>query len=209
MNILNSSKEKKAVAKNFFFLGTLLVIAVNIIVFFFSKPIYLDSTNNWENVFDFSHLFTTFTSAFRHFNLQHVLLNSLCFLVVGAYVERKQGTLGLLVLVFIFALFGESMTDANHTGTSLGFSGVNFAFYAYVIVDFIFDFKQIRKEKGELILSIVILCLIYLACCFCGGTSGFSFKIYPYDFIHNLGHYTGFLSGTILTILIKICRITK
>lgn len=209
MNILNFSKDKKKIEQNFFFLGTLLVILINVLAFFFGKVIYLDSTNNWNNVLDFSHLIATFTSAFRHYNLQHVLLNSLCFLIVGAYVERKQGTIGLLILVFIFALFGESMTNANHTGTSLGFSGVNFAFYAYVIVDFIFTFKQLKKEKGELILSIILLCLIYVACCFCGGTSGFAFKIYPYDLIHNLGHYTGFLSGTILTILIKICRIKK
>ena len=142
MNILNFSKDKKKIEQNFFFLGTLLVILINVLVFVFGKVIYLDSTNNWNNVLDFSHLIATFTSAFRHYNLQHVLLNSLCFLIVGAYVERKQGTIGLLILVFIFALFGESMTNANHTGTSLGFSGVNFAFYAYVIVDFIFTFKQ-------------------------------------------------------------------
>ncbi len=132
-----------------------MVIAVNIIVFFFfNEHIVFDTTNNWNNILDFSNLLLTFSSAFRHFNLQHVLLNSLCFLVVGAYFERKQGTLGLLILVFIFALFGESMTDANHTGTSLGFSGVNFAFYAYVIADFIFTVNQLKKEKSELVLRL-------------------------------------------------------
>lgn len=210
MNILNTSKQKNLIEKNFLFAGTILVIAINIIVFFFfNEPIFLDTTNNWNNVLDFSHLLLTFASAFKHFNLQHVMLNSLCFLVVGAYVERKQGTLGVLVLVFIFALFGESMIDANHTGTSLGFSGVNFAFYAYVLVDFIFTVKQLKREKSELILSIIVLCLIYVACCFCGGTDGFSFKIYPYDLIHNLGHYTSFITGIILTTFIKLCKIYK
>lgn len=210
MNILNSSKEKKLIEKNLFFTGTIMVIAVNIIVFFFfNEHIVIDTTNNWNNILDFSNLLLTFSSAFRHFNLQHVLLNSLCFLVVGAYVERKQGTLGLLILVFIFALFGGSMTDANHKGTSLGFSGVNFAFYAYVIVDFIFTVNQLKKEKPELVLSIIVLCLIYVAFCFCGGTSDFSFKIYPYDLIHNLGHYTGFITGIILTTLIKLCKLYK
>ena len=210
MNILNSSKEKKLIEKNFFFAGTITVIAINIIVFFFfNKYIVIDTTNNWNKVFDFRNLLLSFSSAFRHFNLQHVLLNSLCFLVVGAYVERKQGTLGLIILVFIFTLFGESMVDANHTGTSLGFSGVNFAFYAYVIIDFIFTANQLKKQKAELILSIVMLCLIYVACCFCGGTSKFSFKIYPYDLIHNLGHYTSFLTGIILTTLIKLCKLCK
>ena len=210
MNIFNSLKEKRLIEKNLFFIGTIFIMAVNISVFFFfNKPKFSGTTNNWNKVLDFSNLSLTFTSAFYHSNLQHVLLNSLCFLVVGAYVERKQGTLGLLVLVFVFALFGESMIDANHKGTSVGFSGVNFAFYAYVIVDFIFTIKQLKREKCELLLSIIVLCLIYVACCFCGGTSEFSFKIYPYDLIHNMAHYTGFITGIILTTLIKLSKIYK
>lgn len=211
MSFLQFEKQEKKINKNYFFAGTFLVIIINFLVYyFFSEQDVIYSTYNWENVLDFKNLFICFYSAFRHFNVQHLLLNCLCFLIAGGYVERKRGSLELIVLVVLFTFFGEGMTDANHySGTSRGFSGVNYAFYAYIIVDFIFSFKEIKKNKKEMIISVSILILIYIACCFCGGTDTISFKIYPYDLIHNLGHYTGFLVGLILSTLIKVCKIKR
>ena len=204
-----ANKKDFPLSKNFFFAGTLFVVSINFFVYFFcNTPNELISQNNWNSVLSFKNLLVHFISAFKHSNLQHLLLNSLCFLIAGGYVERKYGSIGLLFLVFIFTLFGESMVTANHSGTGgRGFSGVNYSFYAYIIVDFIFTIKDIRQDKIELILSLIILGLIYLACCFCGGTETIAFKFYPYDLIHNLGHYTAFLSGLILSLLIKLCRI--
>ena len=208
MGILNVKEKKSLLSKNFFFLGTVFVIMLNFIMFnYFNEPIEFDQINNWKNCFDFRNLVIHFLSAFRHSNNHHIILNSLCFLIAGGYIERRCGSIKLLALVFIFALFGESMTVANHTGTGgRGFSGVNYSFYAYIIVDFIFSFKSIKAEKRELVLSIIVLCLIYLASCFCGGTKTFVFAFYPYDLMYNLGHYTGFLSGLILTVVMKICK---
>lgn len=212
MSFLNySHREKTRLNKNFFFAGTILVLAINFIVYFlFNEPSIFSSSNNWDNILDFRNLLIHFTSAFKHSNLQHLLLNSLCFLIAGGYVERKHGSIGLVCLVFLFVLFGESMVAANHSGTGgRGFSGVNYSFYAYIIVDFIFTLKNIRTNKKELVVSLIVLGLIYFACCFCGGTETFEFKIYPYDLIHNLGHYTAFLSGLVLSVLIKLCKIRK
>ncbi len=208
MSFLNFSKNERKLNNNFFFVGTILVIAINCLCYFVINEFpTFDTKNNWDSVLDFSNLVAHFLSAFTHFNAQHVLLNSLCFLVVGGYVERKRGTLGLLFLVFIFAFFCESVTAANHAGNGgYGFSGVNYCFYAYVIVDFIFSFKEIKSIKSEKIVSIVVLSLIYIACCFCGGTATFAFKIYPYDLINNLGHYSGFLTGLVLSLILKLCR---
>ena len=212
MEFFNFSKNKNKAKNNFFFLGTIFVIIVNCLFYFVVDefPVF-GNKNNWDSVLDFSNLFAHFFSAFTHFNAQHVLLNSLCFFIAGGYVERKRGTLGLLVLVFIFAFFGECVTAANnHAGNGgYGFSGVNYCFYAYIIVDFIFSFKEIKSIKSEMIVSIVVLCLIYIACCFCGGTAKFAFKIYPYDLINNLGHYSGFLTGLVLSLILKLCRVNK
>ena len=208
MSILNYQKKQNKLGDNYFFVGTAIVILINFLCFYCIDEEYsFYAVNNWNNALDFYNLFLCVFSAFRHFNLQHLLLNSLCFLIAGAYVERKQGTIGLLFLVAIFTIFGQGLTYANHTGNSRGFSGVNFSFYAYIIVDFIFSFKEEKKKKIELIISITLLVLIYIACCFCGGTKTFSFKIYPYDLIYNMGHYTGFLTGLILTVVIKLCKI--
>lgn len=208
MSILNYQKKQRELGNNFFFIGTIAVILINFLCFYCVKEEYsFHPTNNWNNAFDFWNLIVCVYSTFQHSNLQHLLLNSLCFLFVGAYVERKQGTIGLLFLVAIFTIFGAGLTYANHSGYSRGFSGVNFAFYAYIIVNFFFSIKEIKKNKIELIISITLLVLIYIACCFCGGTETFSFKIYPYDLIYNLGHYTGFLTGLLLTLVMKFCKI--
>jgi membrane associated rhomboid family serine protease len=136
-----------------------------------------------------------------------MLLNSLCFLIAGGYVERKYGSISLLSLVFVFAFFAENIVYANHGGVSVGFSGVNYSFYAYIIVDFIFTIKEIKNSKVETIISVIVLALIYVAFCFCGGTQSLAFKIYPYDLITNMGHYSSFLTGLTLSLLIKISKV--
>ena len=194
--------------RNLFYIGTFLVIIINILVFLIGKNNwkigYINS--NWTDILNFNNLFAQFVSAFKHYNLQHCLLNCLCFLVAGTYVERKIGSVNLLVLVVSFAFFGESAVGANHSGTSWGFSGVNYAFYAYIIVDYIFMFVFRKQSKVSVIYGAIVLALIYLATCFCGGTSTFSFKIYPYDLLNNMGHYTSFLTGIILTLLLQFIK---
>ena len=208
MSFLQYEKQEKKINKNYFFAGTFLVIIINFLVYyFFSEQDVIYSTYNWENVLDFKNLFICFYSAFRHFNVQHLLLNCLCFLIAGGYVERKRGSLELIVLVVLFTFFGEGMTDANHySGTSRGFSGVNYAFYAYIIIDYVFMFIDKKQTKANTIYGAIVLALIYLATCFCGGTSSFSFKIYPYDLITNMGHYTSFLTGGILMLLLQFVK---
>jgi membrane associated rhomboid family serine protease len=127
-------------------------------------------------------------------------------LVAGTYVERKIGTVNILVLVASFAFFCGCAVAANHSGTSVGFSGVNYAFYAYIIIDYVFMFIDKKQTKANTIYGAIVLALIYLATCFCGGTSSFSFKIYPYDLLNNMGHYTSFLTGAILTLLLQFVK---
>ena len=194
--------------KNLFYIGTIFVIALNVFLFFYNgnnwKIEYVYS--KWTDVLNFHNLIFCFFSAFKHSNLQHCLLNCLCFLIAGTYVERKVGTLNLLVLVFSFAFFCECVVDANNRGSSVGFSGVNYAFYAYIIIDYIFMFVNKRQTKVYIIYGAIVLFLIYVATCFCGGTSSFSFKIYPYDLLNNMGHYTSFLTGAILTLLLQFVK---
>ena len=194
--------------RNLFYLGTIFVVFINIFAFLFNdnswKFEYVYS--QWTDVLNFNNLFACFFSAFKHSNLQHCLLNCLCFFVVGTYVERKIGTLNLFVLVVSFALFCESAVDANHSGGSVGFSGVNYAFYAYAIIDYIFMFINKKQTKSSIIYGAIILALIYWATCFSGGTTAFSFKIYPYDLLTNMGHYTSFFAGAILTLLLQFVK---
>ena len=56
------------------------------------------------------------------------------------------------------------------------------------------------------IVGAIILALIYLAMCFNGGVASFSFEWYPYDLMHNMGHYSSFLIGFVLALIVQITR---
>ena len=198
--------------RNYFFACTIAVVLVNILLYGlcgnnWESQFKGSSGATWGNVLDFKNFVRAFMNSYSHSNWQHVLLNMLCFFIYGIYLERKEGTLPLLVLVFMMTFFSAVSISANDQSVGWhGFSGVNFAFYGYVIVDFIFVFRKRTRTPFNIISGIVILGLIYFAACFCGGTSTVEFKWYPYDFMHNMGHYSGFVAGVFLGVLIHLCR---
>lgn len=204
----DETKQIKWYNKNIFYVATLFIVISNILAYCFGgsnwAPEYVGST--WADILNFNNLVACFLSAFEHSNLQHCLLNCLCFLIAGSYVERKIGTVNLLVLAFTLTFFCECVIDANHIGGSHGFSGVNYGMYAYIIIDYIFAFINKKQTKANIIYGAVILALIYTACCFCGGTSAFEFALYPYDLLTNMGHYTSFLTGGIMTLLLQFVK---
>lgn len=150
-----------------------------------------------------------FFDAFEHSNLQHVLLNMLCFAICGLYLERKTGSLGILGLV-IFSAFisGIACTCNNLSVGSHGFSGVNYFLYAYIIFDFFFNLRKGKRDKTNNMLGIIVILFIYVAMCFSGGVTEFSFKFYPHDLMYNSGHYSSFLIGCVISLFKNIVEIS-
>ena len=107
MDILNCCKpQKPKFCKNFFFIGTLFIVIINLFVFYGNVNLqYYRVVSDWSDVLNFKNLYRNFLSAFVHKTQQHMLLNSLCFLIAGGYVERKYGSISLLSLVFVFTFF--------------------------------------------------------------------------------------------------------
>lgn len=197
--------------RNYFFAGTLLVVLINILIQVITPKhlwFYKWVPHSWTSVLSFFNLFQHFVSAFLHSNWQHVLLNMLCFLICGAWLERRKGTLQILGLVFVMAWVAEAFVGANDLSlASVGFSGVNYALYAYAIIDYCFLFRKPTRTKINVISGGILMALIYLAACFSGGTSEFAFCWYPYDFMHNMGHYSSFLAGAILGLTVQLVKI--
>lgn len=198
--------------RNYFFAATVAVVLVNIILF-------ATLGNDWErkfgagneyvfyNLLDFRNIVRSFLNSFSHANWQHVLLNMLCFFIAGIYLERKEGTLPFLFLVFVLTLFSAFAGTANDAGLNWhGFSGANYALYGYIIIDYLFMFRKRTRTKFNIISGAIVLALIYFAMCFNGGTATVGFSWYPYDLMHNSGHYTGILTGLVLGLLIHLCR---
>lgn len=211
--ILNDDyRDKNWFFRNYFFIGTAAVILTCSLLFIFGgyswNPIVYGS-HGWTEGLYFNPLFYGFLNSFGHANLQHMLLNMLCFLIAGLYLERKTGTLSLLLLIIAFAFLSTGITAANYFSvSSIGYSGVNYALYFYIIADFIFMlFHKTERKILNTILGIIILALIYLAMCFSGGTSKFSFELYPYDLFNNMGHTGGAFAGLVVGLIVQITKL--
>lgn len=208
----DQNKRLTRLNKNYFFAATLLIVFVNFFLFFFPVvyPSLTDARPDW-NTFSVANLFQALLSAYTHAGSQHCALNMLCFLIAGAYLERKQGSLRFLSFVIVLSFFAEFATSTNYISLKhVGFSSVNYALYRYIIIDYIF--LLFRKEKRgifNVVAGAVILGLIYFAMCFSGGTSQISFAWYPYDLLHNIGHASGFFVGILFGLYESIADLVR
>ncbi|MDE7379732.1 MAG: rhomboid family intramembrane serine protease [Clostridia bacterium] len=211
----DQNKKLKWWSRNWFFASTVAVIAINLLIYFFANdwqwdafPMSYGNVNHWHDVFYFTPTWRSFFSSFSHANVQHVCLNMLCFLIAGAYIERKYGSISLFLTVIIAAYLSAVAINANDlSANSHGFSGVNYFLYAYIIVDYVFYFIEKKRNKVTTIFGAVVVALIYLASCFNGETETFSFAWYPYDLSHNIGHYSSFLIGLVCTLALRLVQL--
>lgn len=198
----NGRKDLSWWQRNWFFATTVFIVLINIILYagLGGWEIPFDDNRHWHDCLFFTNLVHVFFSAYSHSNWQHTLLNMLCFLVCGLYLERKMGSIKFFLLIMAFSLFGNNAVAANNNGLYFhGFSGVNYAIYAYILVEYLFcAISKSKRNKFDLIYGGVMLGLIYFAMCFNGGTQDVSFSWYPYDAMYNLGHYTSYFVGIII-----------
>lgn len=204
------NKDLKWYNRNYCYFGTLCIIALNILLFFYLGNNFASGIGGdyvWNGVFDISNMLRSFLDVFVHGDWRHVLLNMLCFAFCGIYMERRLGTINFLLLFLGFSyLAGNITTAARNTVNHYGLSGLIYMFYAYVMLDYIFCFiyKQ-QSGKTSIILGALILVAIYVAMSYDNG----SFKFYPCDLIDNAAHYSSFFAGIIVTLLMKIGQYRK
>lgn len=210
MKFIDSPKKQLAwYSRNYFYIATVAVVVTNIALYACLGNSWTSAFGNgsvrWERSFDFQRIWRCFLNNFSHGTWQHALLNMLCFFIAGLYLERKTSSLGLSGLVLSLAVLQGCVCAAAKGDLGFyGFSGVNYALYAYIVIDYLFSLGNARRNKTDLIFGGIVLALIYLAMCFSGGTATVSFKPYPYDLLHNLGHGTGFFCGAIVALLVQL-----
>ena len=208
----DKSKQLNWLNRNYFFVTTVFIVLLNIIVFAVHGNDYANfSVPTQYGNFSVANLFQALINAYNHTNWQHCLLNMLCFFFAGLYLERKNGSLKFLLFMVVMSLFTAFASCTNAVSIWWhGFSGVNYGLYGYIIVEFIFTLLQ--KDKRYLfniIAGILILALIYFAMCFNGGTSKVSFAWYAYDLLHNIWHATGFVVGLVFGIYEQVCSLVS
>ena len=189
---------------NYCFAVTVAIVLLNIILYAICDSDTGDFSvrPDWGS-FSVNNLFQALVNSYTHSNWQHTLLNMLCFLFAGIYLERKKGSLPFLLFMALMSLFTKFSTCTNDISFGgIGFSGVNYGLYGYIGIEYIFTLLQRRKrDLINVVAGAVMLGLIYFAMCFNGGTSSVGFEWYPYDFLHNLAHASGFVAGLVLGIV--------
>ena len=111
---------------------TILLIIVNVIVFFLIRTGKLDADDlvvSYHTVFNRKQYYRIITSAFAHEDITHILFNMISLMNVGSFVESLFGSGWMLVIYFGSMIFGKLMTlmirHGNHQDyqASIGASG--------------------------------------------------------------------------------------
>lgn len=184
-------------------LVTLIIAAINILLFLIFGNSWADNVGDtnatsWYSLLNVTRLLRNLLNSFEHSNLQHTLLNMLCFVVTGGYIEYQLGVKRSLCVFSFMIMLSSLAIAANYLSLEwCGFSGVNYSLYAFVIVSFLTSIKSkpLKRQLG----GFVMLALIYLAMCWNGGSNSLGFSAYPYDLIHNLAHYSSFVVGLLFS----------
>lgn len=194
--------------KNYFYAGTILFIVLCIALdaglgFGWSLRLF-DNTANYENFKIINFFNGLFGSMDHRGGWQHLLLNMLCYAIVSCYLERKYGSLNyfsLTIFICFFSRMANMLVLQNYGGSfSYGFSSANSALYAIFFTDYLFSFRQTKRNKTNIILGAVLIPIIYLVMCF----NGLGFDWWPSNLIKNSWHWAGFGTGILTGLLLQI-----
>lgn len=208
----NENKNLTWYNRNYFYLGTIIFILLNIVLFASLKSnwnnAFDSSVVNWKDPFNFQLLLKAILSSFEHADWGHVLTNMGCFLVCGIYIERKTGTLNFILLILSLLVFESSMCACVVMNLNWhGFSGVIFACYAFIFVNYCFSFSS-KQNKFDIIFGALTCLVIYILMSGIITDSGLKFYGYPWNLIYNASHYSGFLAGLIIGLIIQITKLS-
>lgn len=206
MKIIDDKNKKLTIfTRNYFFIATLLVVAINIFLFAFLGSKWETTLFN-ENRSTYNFMNALFGSL-SHADWEHVLLNMLCFFVCGLYLERKIGSIKFFILVFIICFISRmAIVTISLSVSGHGFSSANYAIYGIVIVNYFSALVKsfVKKEKNLFnnIFGAIVIGLMILAFCYEGGNS-FPFTYYPKDLLRSV-HWPGFVVGLMFGVILQI-----
>jgi len=131
-------------------------------------------------------LWRLFTPMLLHFTILHILFNMMWLLDLGVAIEQRHGSLRLLVLIVVIALFSNlGQFYWTYNPQFGGMSGV-----VYGLLGYIWVYGRLNPDKRALQLptQIVYFMLIWFVLCWTGVLGP----------IANMAHTTGLLMGMLL-----------
>lgn len=198
--------------RNYFFLGTILFVALNISIFAILgnnwESVYGGISNVWGQPFQFGNLIRSIFNTISHSDWEHVLFNMLFFVVSAIYIERKMGTFNFILFILGVMVFDASITTATDMALNWhGWSGVCYATKFYVFIDYIFSFQKQKRNKFNIIFGAIICFICYASMSASVDDGVLVIYGYPHGLIYNAGHYSAALAGVILGLIVQISQL--
>ena len=158
---------------------------------------------NQVNYFDLAHNFETFevwrfiSPIFIHFNIPHIVFNSLWVWLVGSAIEKRQGTLTLLLVVVVAAL---ASNIGQYYVSGPIFGGLSGGVYAVICYAWLWD--KLQKDKLFVVSNgLMGFMLVWLAF----GYTGLSSQLGMGN-IANTAHLVGLISGLLMVPVMIIIK---
>ena len=197
----DKNKNLKWWNRNYFWIGTVLYIFVNLMLYMCVSNFYLNRADYSEKAYAFVRFFTYFADAHLHGSWEHVLHNMLGYAISAFYIERKMGSVKFIGLnLFITAVCAMS---------GAGCSVIWFFMIGYALIDYLFSFRKLYRNLANTITGGVVLALEYFRCCFydkSGGGIGITY--YPAQLLENYHHMNGFMVGVATALFVHILLLT-
>ena len=193
--------------RNYFYLGTISIILICVILlwklgFRWHYDLYQEGVRYTGDKVNLLNILSPMFSALDHSSWKHLLGNSINFLIMGIYLERKMGTFKFLNLCIIFMFFSTSF--ASHIKGNIyhqGLSGVNWSIYSFIIIDFIFSLSKEKRNLINILLGIAVILYMYVSHMSWSGTENI---FYPESLINHSGHFVGFIAGILIGLFYQI-----
>lgn len=141
-------------------------------------------------------LYRWVASFFIHANFSHILANLTVFFLVSSHLERKQGTVRVLMVLFLSHLIGSfsSAMFEDPSAVVMGSSGGVFGITGFYIVQWIVNFRRAFEKLLALFLGIFMIEYLCVAFFLCEET------------ISTVSHLGGFISGLMFSYVIMLRR---
>ena len=141
----------------------------------FTTQGHLDGLNTYVSLF---------THVLGHAGWEHLIANFMLILLLGPILEERYGSMNLLVMILITALFS-GLVDLALGDHTLGASGIVFMMILLA--------STANIRAGEIPLTFIAVAVIYLG--------GEVVKAFDKDNISQLGHVLGGVSGAVFGFL--------
>ena len=210
MKFVDGKKKKlRWYNRNFFWIVTIFYIAINIGIYAIFKgrnviEVAFSKSSNFNSIV-IEEFLISLGNVYSHVDWEHVLLNMLSISFCLFYLERKIGSVNLIMLLLGLSFLAALPTVYHH---SIGNSNVWFACFGYVLIDFIFSFRKSNRNITNIIIGVIVLVLEFVRCGFydiIGG--GIGWGIVPYQLIYHHSHFLGFIIGVVVAFTIHITKI--